>query len=409
MTDFRTKRVRGPGTPRLRVLPGSRRLGGATGSDTVIVKSKIASCRPAAADRSGQQVARTTKKLPLSKSLFSIVLFVLLALAPPLPAQTITAANFADAAQYSRTHGGLALRVEQGGRLVDEAYFPGFSASVAHRIYSGTKSFVAVGYLIAAQEGLLTFDEKASDTLTEWRNDRRRTITINELLNQTSGLNPDGGEIYDSRDQMAAALDTSLIDPPGTRFHYGPVNYQSLGELLTRKLRAKNESVEDFLKRKVFDPLDIDIDHWTRDNAGHVLLHSGISLTPEQWAKFGAFINRGLEGKPDQLVSDPSLARLFVGSHANPAYALGFWLNRPPPVPQLQSIKKLQLAIDGDQLYPGGPRDLVACIGSEKQRLYMIPSLDLVIVRFGQETSFSDGDFLSRLLTGKAHPDAHSH
>jgi hypothetical protein len=39
----------------------------------------------------------------------------------------------------------------------------------------------------------------------------------------------------------------------------------------------------------------------------------------------------------------------------------------------------------------------------------MIPSLDLVIVRFGQETAFSDGDFLSRLLTGKPHPDAHTH
>ena len=298
---------------------------------------------------------------------FSLIAVFLACLAlQPAAAQTITPANFANAAQYSRSHGGLALRVEQGGRLVDESYYPGFSASVAHRIYSGTKSFVSVGYLIAMQEGLLTFDEKASDTLTEWRGDRRRTITINELLNQTSGLDPDGEYIYPYRDQMAAALDVRLMDAPGTRFHYGAVNYQALGELLTRKLRAKNESVEDFLKSKIFDPLDIDIDHWTRDNAGNVLLHSGISLTPEQWAKFGAFINRGLEGKPNQLVSNQSLARLFVGTHANPAYGLGFWLNRPPPEPRLQSIKKLQLAIDGDQLYPGGPRDLVACIGSEK-------------------------------------------
>jgi hypothetical protein len=100
---------------------------------------------------------------------------------------------------------------------------------------------------------------------------------------------------------------------------------------------------------------------------------------------------------------------LFTGHAANPAYGMGFWLNRPPPVPRLQPIYVLQLAIDGDQLYPGGPRDLVAAIGSEKQRLYMIPSLDLVVVRFGCETAFSDGDFLSRLLTGRPRPDAHSH
>jgi hypothetical protein len=43
------------------LLPGSRRLGVATGSDPSIGKRGFASCRPAAADRSGQQVARTTK------------------------------------------------------------------------------------------------------------------------------------------------------------------------------------------------------------------------------------------------------------------------------------------------------------------------------------------------------------
>jgi CubicO group peptidase (beta-lactamase class C family) len=324
-------------------------------------------------------------------------------------ADEITAAHFANAAQYSRSHGGLALRVEQGGRLIDENYAPGFSASTPHKIYSGTKSFVAIGALIAMQEGLLTLDEKASDTLSEWRGDRRRSITINELLSHTSGLDPDGDLIYPYRDQMAAAVNVHLIDSPGTRFHYGAVNYQAFGEILQRKLRSRDESVEDFLKDKIFDPLDIDIAAWTRDDAGHVLIHSGISLTPEEWAKFGNFINRVRDGKPDRILNNSSLALALIGHKANPAYGLGFWLNRPPPEPRLQSITKLQLAIDGDQLYPEGPRDLIAGIGSEKQRLYMIPSLDLVIVRFGYETAFSDGDFLSRLLTGRPHPDAHTH
>lgn len=338
----------------------------------------------------------------------ALTLLVALA-APPVVAQTITEPHFANAAQYSRTHGGLALYVAQGGRLVAESYAPGYSASTPHKIYSGTKSFVAIGALIAEQEGLLTFDEKASDTLPEWRNDARRSITIAQLLSHTSGLDNDSELIDPYRDQMAAAVRVHLIDPPGTRFHYGAVNYQAFGEILRRKLRAKDESVEDFLKDKVFDPLDIDIDGWVRDNAGNVLIHSGLSLTPEQWAKFGEFINRVRDGAPNQIISSAGLALLLTGRHANPAYGLGFWLNRPPPVPRLQSIDKLQLAIDGDQLYPDGPRDLIACIGSEKQRLYMIPSLDLVIVRFGYETAFSDGDFLSRLLTGHAHPDAHTH
>jgi len=335
----------------------------------------------------------------------ALILFAALA----LNAQEITPDDFALAARYSRTHGGLGLRVEQGGRVLFENYVPGFSADTPHRIYSGTKSFVAIGALVAEKEGLLTLDEKASDTLPEWRGDRRRSITIAQLLSQTSGLDADGGYIYPERDQMAAALDVPLIAAPGAQFHYGAVNYQAIGEILKRKLRARDESVEDFLRDKVFDPLDIDIDSWTHDRAGNPLVHSGVYLSAKQWAKLGVFINRVREGDTTRFITPPLLGELLVGSKANPAYGLGFWLNRPPPEPQLQPITELQLAIDGDQLYPGGPRDLIAAIGSEKQRLYMIPSLDLVIVRFGNEAAFSDGDFLSRLLNGKPHPDARTH
>jgi CubicO group peptidase (beta-lactamase class C family) len=327
----------------------------------------------------------------------------------PLEAAEITAANFAWAAQYSLNHGGLALRVEQGGKLIFESYAPGFSASTPHKIYSGTKSFVAVGALIAMQEGLLTLNEKASDTLTEWRGDRRRAITLDQLLSHTSGLDPDGDLIYPYRDQLAAAVGVHLIDPPGSRFHYGAVGYQAFGEVLRRKLRPQDRSLEGWLRERVFEPLDIDIADWKHDDAGNPLIHSGISLSAREWAKFGNFINAVRDGKPNQIISSQSLAMLLIGHAANPAYGMGFWLNRPPPVPRLQPLSILQLAIDGDQLYPGGPRDLIAAIGSERQRLYMIPSLDLVIVRFGQEAPFSDGDFLSRLLTGRAQPDAHTH
>jgi CubicO group peptidase (beta-lactamase class C family) len=326
-----------------------------------------------------------------------------------LTGDEITAAHFASADQYSQSHGGVALRVEQGGDLLYESYVPGFSASTPHKIYSGTKSFVAVAALIAMREGLLTLDEKAADTLTEWRGDRRRAITLDQLLSHTSGLDPDGDLIYPARDQLAVTVGVHLIDPPGSRFHYGAVGYQAFGEILRRKLRLKDRSVEGWMRDKLFDPLGIAIADWKHDDAGNPLLHTGLSLSAEEWAKFGEFINGVRAGKQGQLIINQLLVMLMIGHKANPAYGMGFWLNRPPPVPRLQPITDLQLAIDGDQLYPDGPRDLIAAIGSEKQRLYMIPSLDLVVVRFGCETAFSDGDFLSRLLTGRPHPDAHSH
>jgi CubicO group peptidase (beta-lactamase class C family) len=321
----------------------------------------------------------------------------------------ITPVQFAYAVHYSASHGGVAVRVERGGKLLYESYADGYSASTPHKIYSGTKSFFAVAALVAEKEGLLSLDEKASDTLPEWRHDRRRYITIAELLSHTSGLDPDLAYLYPYRDQLDAALRVPLIDTPGARFHYGGVNYQAFGEILKRKLRAHDENIEDFMDDKIFDPLDIDIAAWTHDGAGNPLIHSGLSLSAEEWAKFGNFINHVRAGAGSNVVNSQLLGDLFIPYGPNPAYGLGFWLNRPPPEPQLQSIKVLELAIDGDQLYPGGPRDLVAAIGSGHQMLYMIPSQDLVIVRFADGEAFSDGDFLSRLLTGRPHPDAHTH
>jgi CubicO group peptidase (beta-lactamase class C family) len=338
--------------------------------------------------------------------LLFLTLFVCLAATAPAD---VTAAQFANAAHYSATHGGLAVRVEKGGHLLFEDYADGYSASTSHKIYSGTKSFFAVAAIVAQQEGLLSLDEKACNTLPEWRNDRRRAITIEELLSHTSGLDPDLAYLYPYRDQLDAALRVPLIDTPGARFHYGGVNYQAFGEILKRKLHARGESLQDFMEDKILDPLDIDVDRWVRDSAGNPLIHSGLLLSAEQWAKFGNFINRARNGLSTPIVNGAALAPLFVGHASNPAYGMGFWLNRPPPDPLTQPIRVLQLAIDGDQLYPGGPRDLVAALGSGHQMLYMIPSQDLVIVRFSNGERFSDGDFLSRLLTGRPHPDAHSH
>lgn len=304
------------------------------------------------------------------------------------------------AAYYSRTHDGDALRIEQAGHLVYENYAPGWNSGTARKIYSGTKSYVAVTAMILVQKGLLHLDEKASDTLTEWKKDGRRAITIDELLSQTSGLKPDDNLIYDSHDQLAGAVRVPLAYTPGTRFHYCAANYQAFGEILRRKF-PHYRSVEDIFMKLLLDPADLDVDYWVRDDAGNVLIHSGMMMNVKEWARFGLYLlNDGQK---------PGFAPLFRGHTANPAYGLGFWLNAPQPADRIQSIKDLQPACDGDQIYPGGPRDIIAAMGTDKQRLYVIPSQQLVIVRFAHGGRFSDSNFLSLLLTGKPHPDKHTH
>ena len=161
------------------------------------------------------------------------------------------------------------------------------------------------------------------------------------------------------------------------------------------------------MERVIFDPLDIDVASWAHDDAGNPLMHAGIQLTTGNWLKLGRFLlGRGMvDGKP--LLTPHSYAQLWSGTSANPAYGLSFWLNREEDGGQ--PMKDLQPAMDGDQLDEGGPHDIYAAEGTDKQRLYIIPSRGLVIIRFAAGGRFSDQDFLSRLLMGKAHPDAHTH
>jgi CubicO group peptidase (beta-lactamase class C family) len=324
------------------------------------------------------------------------------------PLTAIDPANFAKAAAYSREHGGLALRVEQNGHVVFEDYAPNFSATTPHKIYSGTKSFVAVAAMILAEKKVIRLDEPASDILTEWKNDARRSITIDELLSQTSGLDPNDDRINSAQDALAAAVSMPLISKPGAKFHYGAAGYQAFGEILRRKLGGFGDATEKTVKHLILDPYDIKLDGWVKDDADNVLVHAGMIMSAEEFAKFGEAVMRP-RNPADHSRPGLGFPQLFVGHAANPAYGLGFWLNNPQHSPRSQKISDLLPASDGDQLYPGGPRDLVCAMGTGKQRLYIIPSQQLVIVRFTNNASFSDGDFLSRLLTGKPHPDKHTH
>ena len=351
---------------------------------------------------------RSRKPQLLFAVLFCVLLNGIGFAAPTSTPFVLSPENFAKAATYSKAHGGLALRVEQAGKVVFEDYAPGYSAETPHKIYSGTKSFVAVAAMALAERGVIRLDEPASDILTEWKNDARRSITINELLSQTSGLDPNDEPINSAHDGLAAAVNIPLVSKPGTKFHYGAAGYQAFGEILHRKLGGFGDAVEKSVKRFILDPYDIKIAGWVKDDAGNVLVHAGMIMSAEEWAKFGEAMLRPAHPKDH---SRPGLGydELFVGHVANPAYGLGFWLNNPQHSPRQQKLSDLLPAMDGEQLYSGGPRDLICAMGTGKQRLYVIPSLNLVVVRFTNNASFSDGDFLSRLLTGKPHPDKHTH
>ena len=66
-------------------------------------------------------------------------------------------------------------------------------------------------------------------------------------------------------------------------------------------------------------------------------------------------------------------------------------------------LKWQQQSWRGTCICRDAPTDLVAAIGSGYQRLFVVPSLDLIIVRQGVNAKFSDGDFLRIILAHSSH------
>jgi len=312
----------------------------------------------------------------------------------------------ARAAKYSESKRGIAVLVVQNGRTVFEHYARGASADTRWPIFSGTKSFWGITALCAVQDGLFKLDDPVSATIPEWQNDPRKSrITIRQLLNFTDGIE---GASYLHRTSIAnrnaAALRVASVAEPGATFIYGPSHLQIFVELLRRKLTGRSPTA--YIQQKVLGPLGLGAMEFKPDRRGNPLAASGFELSAREWARLGQLVLQHGSYHGHSVVREGLLREAFVGSDANPSYGLTFWLNRQAPdANEIDIEKDLDLPWQraswrGICVCRVAPADMVVGLGSGYQRLFVIPSLNAVIVRQGQNGKFSDAQFL-RLLLGR--------
>ena len=332
---------------------------------------------------------------------------------PLLSHAEISLASCEAAQKYSAAHGGLSLLVLKNDNPFYEAYSNGFGPDMITSIFSGTKGFWCVAAIAAQQDGILDLDEPVAKTITEWEGKPdKEEITVRNLLSFTAGIEPvfslHGRSIPD-RNTYSIALHPA--EPPGRAFMYGPSELQIFCEVLRRKLARRHLSPQEYLRRRILTPLGIyDVD-FRDDEAGNPLLASGFKLTARQWSRLGLLILH--EGKYGhrQIVPADALSDLFRGSHANPIFGMGFWLNgtagedaKEVDVEKMLDIPWRREDWHNVCLCQNAPSDMIAAIGSEYQRMFIFPSLNMIIVRQGRERSFSDAKFLRLILDDEDRP-----
>jgi CubicO group peptidase (beta-lactamase class C family) len=327
------------------------------------------------------------------------------------PADPASASHHELAAAYSAEHRGISLLVMVAGKVVFEDYPGGGRANRTHELASGTKSFCCAIAAAAIADGLIeSWDENVAGTITEWKDDPRRSqITLRQLLSLTSGIA--GGGIA-RVPAYADAIANEATAAPGERFAYGPVPFQVFGELMRRKLAGgdKQEGVLDYLHRRVLDPIGLAHGFWRKDKDGNPHLPSGAALAAREWSKYGELVRLGGRWEGKEVLPQHTLDECFVGSKANPAYGLSWWLNRPVDQATVRRIPLLRRAQDlAGEKHDLAP-DLVFAAGAGDQRLYVSRKLGLVVARqaagiaaalAGRRDGFSDRELLSRLLLGR--------
>ncbi|MBL8758517.1 MAG: serine hydrolase [Phycisphaerae bacterium] len=363
------------------------------------------------------------------------------------------------AADYSAKHAGRVVLIMHKGRVVFERGDNGWPVDRPHPLASGTKSFTGVAAMYAVQDGLLTLDELACDTLTEWKSDPRKSrITVRQLLTLSSGLDPSddllggrGGGLLlgpgigrrgepQSRDRkdepgnlFASAVGVPAVGEPGSKFEYGPSHFYAFGELLRRKLEKSDlpeKTVQAYYEARVFKPLGLTF-RVGKDKAGNPKLPGGAVLSAKEWGTFGQFVlQKGAWGKelggpeadsgakpgPTQLLKAELLAECFKPSKANPSYGLTWWLladsgagaeadgPKATGQPMRDRIRERYFKAESKGIVgpDGKPITVFMAAGLGKQRLYVLPQFDLVVVRFAESSreglGFKNDEFLGALL-----------
>ena len=323
----------------------------------------------------------------------------------------ISSNSIGAAHHYSESSGaGIGMIVWERGKIRFEKYYNGHSANTPVHIYSGTKSFFGVAAAIAVEEGWLDLDEPVSRTLPLWADDpSKKQVTIRHLLNFTSGLESGASQIYSragGADKIELATNLKVSRPPGTSFVYGPSHLNAFSAVLNRKLAGKRTTYEKFVRKKVTDRLGIKIARWSTDAKGNAVPSAGMYMTGRNWLKFGQMIVQGGRGKMRQLVATQNLRPCFSGTRINPAFGLCFWLNAYAGQPDARVadveewLDRNPMPTDWSRtcLSRSAPPDMIVSLGSNFQRLYMVPSQQLVIVHLGKKGNFKDDEFLTLLF-----------
>jgi CubicO group peptidase (beta-lactamase class C family) len=281
-----------------------------------------------------------------------------------------------------------AILVVRDGKLVFERYFTGydeqhgaivsgvtFDPTKLHDVRSVTKSVTSLVLGIAiGHKWIDSLDRTVLPYFPEYadlRSPERDSITLKDLLTMSAGLkwdemipysDPANSEIAmgHAADPYRFALEQPVVQPAGSVYNYSGGGATLLAAILRK---TTGRSLDELARDELFAPLGITDVRWYRFSNGDPRAASGLQMRPRDMAKIGQLIlDHGRWGDRQIVPADYIDAAVTPQINGLGLYFYGyqFWLGR--------------------SFVSGRPIEWAAAVGLGGQRIFIVPSLRMVVV-----------------------------
>jgi len=264
-----------------------------------------------------------------------------------------------------------ALLVIYKDQIIAEKYADGFNKESRILGWSMTKSITSTIYGVLQSQGKIDVSQPAP--IDQWKEDERSTITINNLLQMNSGLEWEENYeticdvtkmLFQDEDMTLTQVNKPLVGKPNETWYYSSGTTNLLSGIL-RKQFDDYQDYLDFWYTDLIDKIGMNTMLIEADIAGNYVGSSYGWASARDWAKLGLLYLHQGNWNGEQILSKEWCDYAIAPTNSsNGRYGAQIWLNAGGYLPDV-------------------PKNVFSFNGYQGQRVYMIPSKDLVVVRMG--------------------------
>jgi len=259
--------------------------------------------------------------------------------------------------------------------IITEKYIKGFDKNSLILGWSMGKSITSAVVGVLEKQGKVNLDQ--DHLFTEWQNDNRKQIKLRNLLNMNSGLEweENYSKICDVTQMLFLDEDMStrqknkpLIGKPNESWNYSSGTTNLISNFIKDQFNSQ-QAYTDFWYNELIDKIGMYSMLVEQDFSGNFVGSSYAWATTRDWAKFGLLYLHNGNWNGEQILNKTWIDFTKKPTKtSNGEYGGQFWLN-------------------AGGVFPDAPRDLYGLHGYQGQRVFIIPSKDLIIVRTGLASS----------------------